>query len=212
MKVLAINGSPNNSGNTKFALNVIGDEIKNCDIEFEILDIGLELFKGCTACGHCMNHKTGECVIKNDNVNFYLSKIIEADALILGSPTYFGGMTGPLKSFLDRAFLVATIGSEEPKLAQKIAAGISTVRRGGGVDVINSFNHYFQEAGMIIPGSTYWNIIFGTYPGDCKKDEEGIQTLRVLGKNIVYLLKMKQGSDFILPPKSEKKILTDFIK
>jgi len=211
MKVIAINGSPRKNGNTQYAIDVVAEEVKKEGIEFETLHIGNETFKGCTACMHCMINKTGECIIKSDNTNKYIDKMLEADAIILGSPTYFANISGNMKPFLDRAFLVMGYGSAKGGIEGKIGASIIAVRRTGGMQAYNALNSYFSIKGVTVPGSTYWNIIHGMMPGDAANDAEGIQTMRTLGKNIAYLLNQKEAAK-IEKPQPEEKILTNFIR
>lgn len=212
MKVVAINGSPRRDGNTQYAIDVVAEEIRREGFDFETIHVGNQNIRGCISCYHCMMNKTGECVIKTDKTNDYIKKLTEADAIILGSPTYYANIAGTMKSFLDRAFFVGSFGSPEELFKGKIGAGVVAVRRSGGMGVFNALNTYFMEAGMVVPGSSYWNIIHGMMPGDAARDEEGIQTMRILGKNIAYLLKQKEAGKEVKLPEDEEKIMTNFVR
>jgi len=211
MKVIAINGSPNKEGNTFHALRMVGDELTESGIEFEILHIGHKLIHGCLACGKCAVNKDEKCVIKTDDLNTWIQLIKEADGIILGAPVHYAGIPGTMKSFLDRLFYVA--GSNGGLFRQKVAAAVVTVRRTGGSATFDSLNHYLNYSEMIIATSNYWNIIHGRSAGEVEQDLEGKQIMYVLGKNMSWLLKMKEAtSSTIEPPKSVKKVFTHFIR
>jgi len=209
MKVIAINGSPNKEGNTFHALSMVGDELKAADIEFEILHIGHKLIHGCIACGKCSVNKDEKCIIKTDDLNQWIQQIKVADGLIIGSPVYYSGIPGTMKSFLDRLFFVA--GSNGNLLRHKVGAAVVAVRRTGGSSTLDGLNHYLSYSEMIIATSNYWNVIHGTAPGEVVKDGEGRQIMRVLGKNMAWLLRMKEASA-IEPSPKEKKEFTNFIR
>jgi multimeric flavodoxin WrbA len=211
MKVLAINGSPNKEGNTYHALNMVGNELKTEDIEFDIIHIGHKMIHGCTACGKCYINKDEKCVIKTDDLNQWIQKLKGANGIIFGSPVYYSGIPGTMKSFMDRLFFVS--GSNGNLLRQKIAAALVAVRRTGGSATLDSLNHYLSYSEMIIVTSNYWNVIHGANAGEVNKDVEGKQIMRLLGKNMAWLLKMKEiTADTIEPPKKEKKEYTNFIR
>ncbi len=211
MKVIAINGSPNKKGNTFHALNMVGNELEANGIEFEILHIGHKLIHGCIACGKCAAHKDEKCTIKTDDLNKWIKQIKKADGIILGSPVHYSGIPGTMKSFLDRLFFVS--GSNGNLLRQKVAAAVVAVRRTGGSSTLDSLNHYLTYSEMIIATSNYWNVIHGSAAGEVKEDVEGKQIMRVLGKNMAWLLKMKEATaGTIEPPKKEKKEYTNFIR
>jgi multimeric flavodoxin WrbA len=211
MKVIAINGSPNREGNTFHALNMVGNELIAAGIEFEILHIGHKMIHGCTACGKCFVNRDEKCIIKTDDLNQWIQKIKIVDGIILGSPVYYSGIPGTMKSFLDRLFFVS--GSNGNLLRQKVAAAVVAVRRTGGSFTLDSLNHYLTYSEMIIATSNYWNVIHGSAPGEVDKDGEGKQIMRVLGKNMSWLLKMKETTaSMILPPEKEKKEYTNFIR
>jgi multimeric flavodoxin WrbA len=211
MKVIAINGSPNQKGNTFLALNMVGNELKADGIEFEILHIGHKMIHGCTACRKCAVNKDEKCNIKTDDLNQWIQKIKMVDGIIIGSPVYYSGIAGTMKSFLDRLFFVS--GSNGNLLRHKVAAAVVAVRRTGGSATLDSLNHYLSYSEMIIATSNYWNVIHGSKSGEVNEDGEGNQIMRVLGKNMAWLLKMREETaNTIEPPKKEKKEYTNFIR
>ncbi|MCL2610093.1 MAG: flavodoxin family protein [Defluviitaleaceae bacterium] len=210
MKVIALNGSPRAEGNTYQSLKTVCDVLEQQDIETEILHIGNKLFYGCKACGGCFANKDAQCVIKDDDFNSIVPAIYEADGLVIGSPVHFAGMGGVLKTFLDRLFYVSHANGNF--FFQKVGAAITSVRRSGGVATVDSMNHYFQFAQMLLPTSNYWNVIHGGTVGEVLKDEEGMQILSVLGENMAWMLRLKEtGKDFN-PPANKPKIYMNFIR
>jgi multimeric flavodoxin WrbA len=211
MKVIAINGSPKKEGNTYHALRMVGDELIAGGIGFEILHIGHKMIHGCTACGKCAINKDEKCIIKTDELNQWIQRVKEADGIIIGAPVYYAGIPGTMKSFLDRLFYVA--GSNGGLFRQKVAAAVVAVRRTGGSVTFDSLNHYLNNGELIIATSNYWNVIHGRNPGEVAQDAEGVQVMRVLGKNMSWLLKMKEATaDTIEPPLKEIKEQTNFIR
>lgn len=211
MKVIAINGSPKKEGNTYHALKMVGDELVANGIEFEILHIGHKLIHGCTACGKCAENRDEKCSLGTDGLNHWIQTIKEADGIILGSPVYYSGIAGTMKSFLDRLFFVS--GSNGNLLRHKVAAAVVAVRRTGGSSTLDGLYHYLTYAEMIVATANYWNVIHGRNAGEVSQDGEGVQVMRVLGKNMAWLLKMKEAtSDTIQPPTQEKKVVTNFIR
>lgn len=211
MKVIAINGSPKADGNTYHALCMVGNEIKNSGIDFEILHIGHKMIHGCLACGKCGQNKDEKCSIKTDELNDWIQKLKEADGIIIGSPVYYAGIPGTLKCFLDRVFYVS--GSNGGLFRHKVAAAVVAVRRTGGSATFDSLNHYLTYSEMILATSNYWNVIHGRTPGEVIQDGEGKQIMNVLGKNMAWLLKMKKETECtIAPPEREKKEYTHFIR
>ncbi len=211
MKVIAINGSPNKEGNTHHALQIIGKEIVKAGIDFEILHIGHESIHGCTGCRSCVKNKDGKCSIENDGLNKRIPIIREADAIILGSPVYYSGIAGTMKCFLDRLFYVS--GANGNFFKHKIGAAVTAVRRSGGTTALNGLYEYITYGELIVATSNYWNVIHGRQPGEVLQDEEGVQIMRVLGKNIVYLLKLKEASKGIVEvPETERKVTMNFVR
>ena len=211
MKVIAINGSPKKDGNTFHALSMIGEELTANGIEFEILHIGHKMIHGCTACGKCGVNKDEKCSIVSDDLNKYIPLVKASDGLIIASPVYYSGVAGTMKSFLDRLFYVS--GSNGNLYRHKVAAAVVAVRRSGGSSTLDTLNHYLTYSEMIIATSSYWNIIHGRTPGEVEQDGEGVQIMHVLGKNMAWLLKMKEATaKTIEAPAREKKVITNFIR
>ncbi len=207
MKVFAINGSPKEDGNTGTALKVMQKVFEANGIEMEIMTIGNEVIKGCNGCSACKKVDNDRCeFVKDDAVNIALPKMIEADAIIIGSPVYFSGINGTLKSFLDRAFYAGG-----GKFAHKVGAGIVAVRRTGGSEAFADLLRYLTYSQMVIPTSTYWNVVHGRTPGEMLQDEEGVHTMEVLADNMVYLMKVLNETNVEKPQPREKK-WTHFVR
>jgi len=187
MKVVAFNGSARKNGNTALLIGHVFEELKKEGIECELVQLAGEHIRGCAACGKCKVNKNGRCAIESDKVNTYIEKMIAANAIILGSPTYFADVSTEMKALIDRAGFVAKANGD--MFRRKVGAGVVAVRRGGGIHVFDSLNHFFFISQMIVPGSSYWNLGYGLAPGDVEKDAEGIETMHTLGKNMAYLLK-----------------------
>ena len=210
MKVIAINGSPRKEGNTFHALQMVGDELNNEGIQTEIIQVGDKKLQGCLGCGNCARNKDERCVI-DDELNEWLQHMKKADGILLGSPVHYAGIGGTMKSFLDRAFMVA--GVNGGLFRHKVGACVSAVRRSGGLPAFIQLNVYLLYSEMVIPASNYWNVIHGTKPGDAIKDEEGNQIMRILGKNMVWLMKsLAFSKSEISPPEKAKKRYTNFIR
>ncbi|MCB2305265.1 flavodoxin family protein [Clostridium estertheticum] len=211
MKVLAFNGSPNKNGNTYEAIKAVATELKKENIEVEIIHVGNKVIRGCLACGGCSRNMNEKCVIKNDEVNEWIQKMKEADGIILGSPVHYSAIAGTMKSFLDRAFLVTSTNGG--MLRHKVGASVVAVRRAGGIPTFDQLNNYINYSEMAMPTSNYWNVVFGTAPGEATQDEEGMQIMRVLGKNMSWLLKLVDaGKDKVEEPKVEDKVFMNFIR
>jgi multimeric flavodoxin WrbA len=210
MKVVAFNGSPRKNGNTYHAIKVVAEELKKENIKVEIIQVGNKRIRGCIACYKCAKNKNEKCSI-NDEVNEWIQKIKESDGIILGSPVYFSGIAGTFKCFLDRAFLVASVN--DGLFRHKVGAAVVANRRSGGVTTFDQLLHYLHYAEMIVPSSNYWNVIYGMNPGEVLKDEEGMQIMRIFGKNMAWTLKLvENGKDKIINPEREAKIFTNFIR
>lgn len=207
MKVIAFNGSPKKNGNTYHAIRLVADELEKEGIEVEIIHIGDKVIRGCLGCGACSRNKDEKCIIKEDDiVNESIQKIKEADGIIIGSPVHFSGIAGTMKSFLDRLFYA----TNKEFLRHKVGASVVAVRRSGGVPTFNQLNNYINYAEMIMPSTNYWNVIHGAAPGEVVQDEEGLQIMRVLGKNMAWLIKTLEGSKD--KPEKETKIYTNFVR
>ena len=187
MKVVAFNGSPRKNGNTSRLINVVLDELRSEGIDTELYQLGTEPIHGCIACYKCFENKDKSCSVKNDSVNSYISKMLEAEGIILGSPTYFSDVSASMKALIERAGLVAK--ANEDMYKGKVGAAVVAVRRAGATHVFSTLNYFFLIGQMIVPGSSYWNLGVGREIGEVEQDAEGINTMQVLGKNMAWLLK-----------------------
>ena len=183
MKVVLFNGSPRKEGNTYHCLNTVMEELKSAGIDCEYVWIGKEKLQGCIACYKCIENNDQRCVIEGDKMNEYIQKILEADGIIIGSPTYFSDLTVATKALIERA------GYATGRLLKnKVGATVVAVRRAGAVTTFDALNHFFLYAEMIIPGSCYWNMATGMNPGEVENDAEGMNIMKVLGENMAWLL------------------------
>ncbi len=187
MKVVAFNGSSRKDGNTAILLRRVLKELESEGFETELIQLSGEQVRGCTACRKCFETKNQRCIIEDDKVNMYIQKMVGADGIILGSPTYFSMMSPELKALIDRAGFVARAQPE--MLKYKVGAAVVAVRRAGGMPTFDAINHFFLINQMIVPGSSYWNIGIGNKKGEVENDEEGLLTMETLGKNMAWLLK-----------------------
>lgn len=187
MKVVAFNGSARKDGNTAILINCVFEELEKEGIETEMVQLAGKKIRGCRACRMCVKNQDRQCAIKNDIVNECIEKMINADGIILGSPVYFSNVTTELKALIDRAGVVCKANGDI--LKHKIGAAVVAVRRAGAIHVFNSINHFFFIEQMIVPGSSYWNIGIGREKGEVEDDKEGIETMKVLGQNMAWLLK-----------------------
>ena len=188
MKVLLINGSPRQQGNTATALAEVARQLTAEGIESEQVWIGNKPVRGCTACGQCSAKGLGRCVFDDDVCNSISAKFNEADALIIGSPVYYGQPNGALLSIIQRAFY-----SNGASISGKPAAAIAVCRRGGATATFEALNMPFQMMNMPVVTSQYWNIVYGREPGQAANDTEGMQTMRTLARNMAWLLKCTEG-------------------
>ena len=188
MKVLLINGSPRQQGNTATALAEVARQLAAEGIESEQVWIGNKPVRGCIACGQCSAKGLGRCVFDDDVCNSISAKFNEADALIIGSPVYYGQPNGALLSIIQRAFY-----SNGASISGKPAAAIAVCRRGGATATFEALNMPFQMMNMPVVTSQYWNIVYGREPGQAANDTEGMQTMRTLARNIAWLLKCTEG-------------------
>ena len=211
MKMLAFNGSPNKNGNTYHAINLVAAELEKEGIETEIVQVGDKAIRGCIACYQCLKNQDERCAIKGDEVNEWIQKMKQADAIILGSPVHYSAINGTMKSFLDRAFFVT--GVNGGLLRHKVGAAVVAVRRSGGLPTFDQLNHFLNYSEMLLATSNYWNVIHGRAPGEALQDEEGMQIMRVLGKNMVWLMKLvENGKGVVAAPEKETKVFTSFIR
>jgi multimeric flavodoxin WrbA len=187
MKVIAFNGSARKDGNTSILINRVLDELKNEGIETELYSLAGKKIHGCIACYKCFKNKDQRCSVKDDVINECIEKILEAQGVLLGSPTYFSDVSTEMKALIDRCGLVAKANQDMFK--RKVGAAVVAVRRAGSVHVFDSMNHFFFISQMMVPGSNYWNLGIGLNKGDVENDAEGLETMRVLGENMAWLLK-----------------------
>ena len=188
MKALAINGSPRKGGNVEILLRRALEPIFAAGHETEIVQIGGARLRGCTACGDCGRNLNKRCVLEDDGFNEVFAKMLEADAIVIGSPTYFADMTAETKALVDRAGRVARANGG--LFRRKIGVGVAAARRGGAVHVVDSIQHLFLSNQMIVPGSTYWNFGVGREPGEVANDEEGLANMKDLGEQIAWLFSL----------------------
>lgn len=209
MKVLLINGSPNEKRCTYTALAETEQSLNDEGIDTEIAWIGKDRIRGCTSCGVCNLKNNQRCVYDDDVVNSLIEKTEDIDGLIVGSPVYYAGANGALISVLDRMFY-----SANSLLAFKPAAGISSARRAGTTLTIDQINKYFQINQMPVVASNYWPMVHGQSENQVMRDDEGLQIMRVLGKNMAWLLQcIKAGKAAGIDiPNTEAKIATNFIR
>jgi len=208
MKVLLLNGSPRGEKCTYTALKAVTEELEKNDIKTEIVNIGKNPIQGCIGCGAC--GKTGKgCAFGSDGVNDFIEKMKEADGLVIGSPVHYASASGAVTSFMDR---VSYAGGSA--MAFKPGAAVVSCRRGGASVAFDQLNKYFSILNMPVVSSNYWNMVHGSTPEEVLQDEEGIQTMRILGRNMAWLIKAidfarKNGIEH-LP--AEKKIKTNYIR
>ena len=208
MKVIAINGSPRTNGNTSMALRAMTDELERQGIETETIQIGKQSIHGCIACGHCFKSEGNKCVFTDDLVNETAQKMRDADGFILGCPTYYAGIPGTMKSFLDRVFYTSS-----RYFRLKVATSCAVVRRAGGVDVVHQLNNYLNLAQTVIPPSQYWTIAYGRDKGEVEGDGEGMQTLVKNARCMAWLLKLIEAGKGAVPlPEDEKRVMTNIIR
>ncbi|MCL2215736.1 MAG: flavodoxin family protein [Defluviitaleaceae bacterium] len=186
MKILAINGSPRPKGNTAAMLNTVLDVLKNGGAETELYQAGGRAVHGCLDCGKCI--KTPGCCVTDDWINELYPKMKEADAIIIGSPTYFADLTPETKAVIDRCGYMSR--RDGFAFSRKIGSAVSAVRRAGGIFTLDSIQHFFLINDMVVPGSSYWNMSLAKHEGDFAKDKEGQDTMIRLGENILWLVKL----------------------
>ncbi len=206
MKVLLVNGSAHAEGCTFTALKEVEKALNKNGIETEIFQLGTEPIAGCKGCGSCL--KTGQCFI-DDKVNEFLSKVDETDGFVFGSPVHFAAASGGLTSFLDRVFY-----GKKDRFAGKLGAAVVSCRRGGASAAFDQINKYFTISCMPVVSSQYWNQVHGNTPEEVKQDLEGMQTMRVLGNYMAWLLKCIEAgrNTGVSEPEKEDVIITNFIR
>lgn len=205
MKVLLMNGSPNIHGCTDTALCEVEKTLQEQGIETELIHVGNKNIRGCIACGNCK--KSGACVFQ-DLVNETAPKFAQCDGIVIGSPVYYASANGTLISFLDRLFYSCSCDKK-----MKVGAAVVSARRGGCSATFDELNKYFTINGMPVASSQYWNSVHGNTPEEIRKDEEGMQTMRTLGRNMAFLIKsIALGKESFGLPETEAKISTNFIR
>lgn len=207
MKVLLINGSPNEAGCTFTALKEIADTLAELQIDSEILQLGKQPIRDCIGCGACGSRK-GTCVFEDDLVNELIGKAAEADGFVFGSPVYYAHASGRILSALDRAFYAG--GSA---FAHKPGAAVVSARRAGTTSALDDLNKYFMINQMPVVSSTYWNMVHGNQPEEVAQDLEGLQTMRNIASNMAWLLKcIEAGKEKGITAPANPKIATNFIR
>lgn len=187
MKVVAFNGSARKNGNTTQLLNIVLDEIKAQGGETELVELAGINLSGCKACYQCFETKNNRCALEDDLINDAIAKMLVADAIILGSPTYFADVSANMKAFMERTGMVSRANGDIFK--RKVGASVVAVRRAGASHVFSSLNNFFLIGQMILAASSYWNIGIGREPGDVMDDAEGVKTMKDLGANMAWLMK-----------------------
>ncbi len=191
MKVVAFNGSPRKGGNTEHLLRHVLSTLKAEGIRTELVQIGGKKVHGCMACGKCFESRDQKCVIDNDFVNGCIQKMVAAEGILIGSPTYFADVSTETKALIDRAGFVGMANGG--LYARKAGAAVVAVRRAGGIHVFDTINHFFGISSMYTVGSSYWNLGMGLQEGEVEQDAEGIATMENLGRNMAWLLKKMHG-------------------
>lgn len=207
MKVLLVNGSPRANGNTARALKEVADTLAAEGLEAEIAWIGNKPVRGCIACGKCRANGNGRCAFDDDVANRIIEKLESADGIVIGSPTYYGQPNGALLAVWQR---VCFAGGAHVKT--KPAASVAVCRRGGSTAAFQCMNMSFEMLNCPVIGSQYWNVAFGRAEGECEKDEEGMQTMRTLARNMAWVVKNLRRPDAAPRPADEPWQPTNFIR
>lgn len=202
MKVVLINGSPHRKGNTFIALSEVAGALEKEGVQTEIIQLGIKAVQGCIACNKCA--ELGHCVFQDTLYNQVREALQEADGIVVGSPVYYAGPNGALCALLDRVFY-----SCSELLAYKAGASVAVCRRGGASATFDRLNKYFTILNMPVVASQYWNSVHGMRPGEATEDAEGLQTMRMLGRNMAWLLKGVKREE---RPEPELRVMTNFIR
>lgn len=211
MKVLLLNGSPHKEGCTYTALSEVAKTLNENDIETEIFWVGTKPVISCNACTKCS--ELGKCTFDNDKVNEFVQNASEADGFIFGSPVHYAAATGAITSFLGRAFYSNSHGAGGKAFQFKPAASVVSARRGGNTATFDQLNKFMTISQMPIISSYYWNMVHGNTPEEVMQDEEGLSTMRQLGRNMAYFLKcIEAGREKGLEHEVEPKARTNFIR
>ncbi len=191
MKVVAFSGSARKNGNTVILINHVFKDLENEGIETELFQFAGKEIRGCIACYKCWEKKNQRCAVEKDVVNDCVAMMLDAEGIILASPTYFSDVSSEMKALIDRAGMVSK--ANDNMLKRKVGAAISLHRRGGAIHAFDTMNHFFLSGQMLIPGSSYWNFAVGREIGEVEKDEEGVLTMKQLGQNMAWALKKLHG-------------------
>jgi len=211
MKVILINGSSHEKGNTAFALDKAEAVLADQGIGAERINIGREALHGCIGCGVCAKQQNRQCRFTDDPVNGWLKHMLDADGMIIGTPVYYAGMNGALKSFLDRAFFVAAANGG--LFRHKVGMALAAVRRAGALPAFDQINKYFTISEMFVASGNYWNMVYGMLPGEAAGDAEGVQCVELSAANMAWMLKlMEHGKGAVPPPAAPPKARTNFIR
>jgi multimeric flavodoxin WrbA len=186
MKVVAFNGSPRKNGNTAALINTVFAELEKEGIETKLVQLGGENIHGCRACYKCFQNRDGKCAFGDDILNSCVAEMASAGGIIIGSPTYYSNVSSETKALIDRVGLVTAANGH--LLKRKAGAAVVAVRRAGATNTFDAINKFFLISEMIVPGSSYWNLGIGREPGAVSGDEEGQNTMKVLGQNMAWLL------------------------
>ena len=190
MKVVAINGSPRKGGNTETLLRKVLEPVAAAGHQTDYIQVGGTRIRGCTACGACGRMKNKRCVIEDDIFNLAFAKMLEVDAIVIGSPTYFADVTAETKALIDRSGRVARVNGG--LFRRKIGAAVVAARRGGAIHAVDTIQHLFLANQMVVPGSTYWNFGLGLDSGEVLADEEAIANMKDLGEQIAWLFSLME--------------------
>ncbi|BCL61277.1 flavodoxin family protein [Desulfomarina profundi] len=191
MKIVAFCGSARKEGNTALLLKTALEPLAEAGFDTELVELARKNVPGCKACMGCFKEKNRKCVFNDDVVNDCIEKMLEADGILLGSPTYFADISSEMKALIDRSGMVAR--ANDNMFRRKLGAAVVAARRAGAIHAFDSINHFFQIGEMIIVGSSYWNIGHGRQKGEVSGDEEGLGTMKTLGENMAWLLKKIYG-------------------
>ena len=211
MKVMIVNGSSHENGTTMVAINEMIKVFDEEGVETEVIQLGSKPIADCLQCNYCV--KNGKCVF-DDEVNRFVERAFDADGFVFASPVYYAHPSGRLYSFLDRVFFSSSCADGSAAFRFKPGAAIAVARRGGTSATFDGINKYFGISQMPVAGSTYWNMVHGLRSDDAPKDEEGMQTMRNLARNMIWMMRcFKAGKDAGIPyPDSESGAMTNFIK
>jgi multimeric flavodoxin WrbA len=208
MKVIAVNGSPKSDGNTAQVLRAMMDILAEEGIDSELIQVGGQLIHGCVGCGYCHTSERSLCVFRDDIVDDAALKLRDAHGIILGAPTYYAGIPGDMKAFLDRVFF-----SSSRYFKYKVGTAVTVVRRAGGVDVVHQLMNFFNLAETITPPSQYWTVAYGMDKGEILQDSEGMQTVRKNARAMAWLIKVIEAGKATIPsPKEEAHVFMNFIR